>query len=311
MRSELPSVSSLKNLQWQTPMQIYSSDGLLMNQFGEKKRIPLALNEMPKQLINAILATEDDRFYFHFGVDPIGMGRAVLGQIMGQNKGGASTISMQVARNFFGSTEQTYIRKLREIFTTFHIEYLLTKDEILALYMNKIPLGHRAFGFGAAAQVYYNKTVKELTLAQIAVLAGLPKAPSTLNPISRPQRAKNRRAVVLKRMFVSGYITSQEHETANRAPITAKKHGAEIQLTAPYVAEMAHQEMITRYGREQAYTGGYKVFTTIPSKLQLAAQQSVIDNILTYDKRHGYRGPIKSLRPIAPTTADESEINEI
>jgi len=308
MRSELPSVSSLKNLQWQTPMKIYSADGLLMNQFGEKKRIPLALNEMPKQLINAILATEDDRFYFHFGVDPIGMGRAVLGQIMGQNKGGASTISMQVARNFFGSTEQTYIRKLREIFTTFHIEYLLSKDEILALYMNKIPLGHRAFGFGAAAQVYYNKTVEELTLAQIAVLAGLPKAPSTLNPISRPQRAKNRRSVVLKRMFVSGYITGQELEAANNAPITAKKHGAEIQLTAPYVAEMAHQEMINRFGQEQAYTGGYKVFTTIPSKLQLAAQQSVIDNILAYDMRHGYRGAIKSLRS---SEKNEDELSSV
>lgn len=149
IKSELPSVSSLKNVKWQTPMQIYSADGLLMNQFGEKKRIPLALNEMPQDLVNAILATEDDRFYLHFGVDPIGMGRAILGQVMGQNKGGASTITMQVARNFFGSREQTYIRKLKEIFTAFHIEYLLTKDEILELYMNKIELGHRAFGFGA------------------------------------------------------------------------------------------------------------------------------------------------------------------
>lgn len=296
MRSSLPSVTSLKNLQWQTPMQIYSADGLLIEQYGEKKRIPLPLNKMPQQLLNAILATEDDRFYLHFGVDPIGMGRAILGQIMGQNKGGASTISMQVARNFFGSTEQTYTRKLREIFTTFHIEYLLTKDEILALYMNKIPLGHRAFGFGAAAQVYYNKDVNELTLAQIAVLAGLPKAPSTLNPISRPDRALARRAVVLKRMFVSGYITSDELEQANQAPITAKKHGAEIQLSAPYVAEMAHQKMITRFGREQAYTGGYKVFTSVASHIQLAAQQSVISNILSYDQRHGYRGAIGSVR---------------
>jgi len=296
MRSELPSVESLKDLQWQTPMQIYSADGLLMDQYGEKKRIPLALDEMPQQLLNAILATEDDRFYLHFGVDPIGMSRAILGQIMGQNKGGASTISMQVARNFFGSTEQTYSRKLREIFTTFHIEYLLTKDEILALYMNKIPLGHRAFGFGAAAQVYYNKDVKELSLAQIAVLAGLPKAPSTLNPISRPDRAVARRAVVLKRMFVSGYITSTELEEANKAPVTAKKHGAEIQLVAPYVADLVNKEMINRYGREQAYTGGYKVFTTVSSHLQLAAQQSVINNIISYDKRHGYRGPIRSLR---------------
>lgn len=306
LRSELPSVESLKNLQWQTPMKIYSADGQLMNQFGEKKRIPLTLDEMPKQLINAILATEDDRFYLHFGVDPIGMTRAVIGQLTGNNKGGASTITMQVARNFFLTREQTYIRKIREIFTAFHIEYLLTKDEILALYMNKIPLGHRSFGFGAAAQVYYNKDVKELSLAQIAVLAGLPKAPSTLNPISRPDRALSRRAIVLKRMLVTDYITRDEFEQAINAPITAEKHGAIIELSAPYAAEMAHQEMIDRYGKEQAYTGGYKVYTTVTSKLQKSAEHAVITNLLDYDLRHGYRGAIKSLRP---QIANDNEIS--
>ncbi|MDO6445055.1 penicillin-binding protein 1A [Colwellia sp. 1_MG-2023] len=310
LRSDLPSVESLKNLQWQTPMKIYSADGKLMNQFGEKKRIPLTLDEMPKQLINAILATEDDRFYLHFGVDPIGMTRAVIGQLIGQNKGGASTITMQVARNFFLTREQTYIRKIREIFTAFHIEYLLTKDEILALYMNKIPLGHRSFGFGAAAQVYYNKDVKDLTLAQIAVLAGLPKAPSTLNPISRPDRALSRRAVVLQRMLVTNYITRDEFEQAINAPITAEKHGAIIELNAPYAAEMAHQEMIDRYGKEQAYTGGYKVFTTVTSKLQKSAEHAVISNLLNYDLRHGYRGAIKSLRPQANRN-DDIKIAEI
>ncbi|GAA6204759.1 PBP1A family penicillin-binding protein [Thalassotalea sp. SU-HH00458] len=299
-------------------MKIYSADGQLMNQFGEKKRIPLTLDEMPKQLINAILATEDDRFYLHFGVDPIGMTRAVIGQLIGQNKGGASTITMQVARNFFLTREQTYIRKIREIFTAFHIEYLLSKDEILALYMNKIPLGHRSFGFGAAAQVYYNKDVKDLTLAQIAVLAGLPKAPSTLNPISRPDRALSRRAVVLQRMLVTDYITREEFEQAINAPITAKKHGAIIELSAPYAAEMAHQEMIDRYGKEQAYTGGYKVFTTVTSKLQKSAEHAVISNLLNYDLRHGYRGPIMSLRPqgdqheeIEIVEIDPLNINEI
>ncbi|WP_189379263.1 penicillin-binding protein 1A [Thalassotalea profundi] len=306
VKDQLPSVASLKTIQWQTPMQIYSSDGKLMNQFGEKKRIPLKLNEMPQQLIDAILATEDDRFYLHFGVDPIGMGRAVLGQIIGQNKGGASTITMQVARNFFLTREQTYIRKLREIFTAFHIESLLTKDEILELYMNKIELGHRSFGFGAAAQVYYNKEVKDLTLAQIAVLAGLPKAPSTLNPLRSPTRALQRRAVVLKRMLDSGYITTSQYQEANNAPITAKKHGAEIELNAPYVAEMAHQEMIERYGKEQAYTGGYKVYTTTPSKLQVAARNSVMKNIFSYDQRHGYRGAIKNLRSLAGNSQDEN-----
>ncbi|WP_206486256.1 penicillin-binding protein 1A [Thalassotalea sp. G2M2-11] len=310
MRSDLPSVESLKNVKWQTPMQIYSADGHLMNQFGEKKRIPLTLDEMPQQLIDAILATEDDRFYLHFGVDPIGMLRAIMGQIMGQNKGGASTITMQVARNFFLTREQTYIRKLREIFTAFHIEQLLTKDEILALYMNKIPLGHRAFGFGAAAQVYYNKDVKELNLAQIAVLAGLPKAPSTMNPISRPERAIARRAVVLHRMLVTGYITPQQYNQAVNAPITAQKHGSEIELDAPYAAEMAHQEMIERYGKEQAYTGGYKVYTTVTAKLQNAAQHALIQNLLNYSERHGYRGVVSSLRPQAPSN-DESSSDQI
>ncbi|NQZ82300.1 MAG: penicillin-binding protein 1A [Colwellia sp.] len=297
MRSELPSVVVLKDIKWQTPMKIYSTEGLLISQFGEKKRIPLTLNEMPKSLINAILATEDNRFYQHFGIDPIGIARAVFAKLIGKSKGGASTITQQVARNFFLSSEVTYTRKIKEVFLSFHIESLLSKDEILSLYMNKIPLGYRSFGFGAAAQVYYGKNVKELTLAQVAVLAGLPKAPSTLNPIRSPERAKARRAVVLQRMFVTGYITSQEFEQANKAPITGKRHGAEIELSAPYIAEMAHQEMISLYGKEQAYTGGYRVFTTVSADLQRAAQHAVSKNLINYDQRHGYRGPIKQLRP--------------
>jgi len=297
MRSELPSVESLKDLHWQTPLQIYSQDGLLISQFGEKKRTPLTIEQVPQQLIDALLATEDDRFYMHFGVDPIGMGRAVLAKLMGQDKGGASTITMQVARNFFLTREITYTRKIREIFLSFHIESLLTKDEILMLYINKIPLGHRSFGFGAAAQVYYGKEINELTLAQIAVLAGLPKAPSTLNPIRSPQRAKARRSVVLYRMKVSGYITEQEYQTAKNATITGKRHGAEIELNAPYVAEMAHNEILKRYGKEKAYTEGYKVFTTVTEKLQNAAEQALVNNLLNYDQRHGYRGAISSLLP--------------
>ena len=297
MRSELPSVEVLKDLQWQTPMMVYSSDGKLISQFGEKKRYPLTFEEVPQQLINALLATEDDRFYLHFGVDPIGMSRAILGQLTGQDKGGASTITMQVARNFFLTREQTYIRKLREIFISFHIESLLTKDEILMLYINKIELGHRSFGFAAAAQVYYGKKLNELSLAQIAVLAGLPKAPSALNPIRSKVRAKKRRAVVLQRMRVNDYISEEDYKEALSAPITGKRHGAQIELNAPYIAEMAHQEMLDRFGKEQAYTSGYKVFTTITTDLQLAAQNAVIKNLLNYDQRHGYRGPLKSLRP--------------
>lgn len=297
MQKELPDVASLKDMQWQTPMQIFSADGQLISQFGEKKRIPLTLDQMPKSLINAILATEDNRFYSHFGIDPVGIARAVFAKLIGKSKGGASTITQQVARNFFLSSEVTYTRKIKEVFLSFHIENLLTKDEILTLYMNKIPLGYRSYGFGAAAQVYYGKDVLELNLAQIAVLAGLPKAPSTLNPIRSPARAKARRAVVLQRMFVSGYITSQELEQSNNAPMTGEMHGAEIELDAPYIAEMAHQEMIELYGKEEAYTGGYKVFTTVSANLQQAAKHAVIQNLLSYDQRHGYRGPINSLRP--------------
>ena len=307
MRSDLPSVEVLKDLQWQTPMKIYSSDGKLISQFGQKKRYPLTLEQVPQQLIDALLATEDDRFYLHFGVDPIGMTRAIIGQLTGNDKGGASTITMQVARNFFLTREITYIRKLREIFISFHIESLLTKDEILMLYINKIELGHRSFGFSAAAQVYYGKNLKELTLAQLAVLAGLPKAPSTLNPIRSKERAKNRRAVVLKRMLVSDYISQEEYQYAIDAPITGKRHGAQIELNAPYIAEMAHQQMLDLYGKEQAYTSGFKVFTTITTDLQLAAQNAVVTNLLNYDQRHGYRGPVKSLRPESTQEADQAE----
>lgn len=308
MRSDLPSVESLKDLHWQTPLQVYSQDGLLISQFGEKKRTPLTLEEVPQQLIDALLATEDDRFYLHFGVDPIGMGRAVLGKLMGQDKGGASTITMQVARNFFLTREVTYTRKIREIFLSFHIENLLSKDEILMLYINKIELGHRSFGFGAAAQVYYGKEIHELNLAQIAVLAGLPKAPSTLNPIRSPKRAQARRSVVLQRMLVSGYISDLQYQTAKNAPITGKRHGAEIELNAPYVAEMAHNEVLKRYGKDKAYTEGYKVFTTVTAKLQTAAEQALVNNLLNYDQRHGYRGPLSSLRPQVISTDDTSEI---
>ena len=311
LRDELPDIESLKDVQWQTPMKIYSIDGSLISHFGEKKRKPLTFKEIPQQLINALLATEDDRFYFHFGVDPIGMARAVLGQITGNSRGGASTITMQVARNFFLTREQTYLRKIREIFLSFHIENLLTKDEILTLYVNKIPLGHRSFGFGAAAQVYYGKEIDQLTLAQIAVLAGLPKAPSTYNPIRSVEKAKLRRTTVLQRMFVSGYITDKEYQQAKSAPMTGKRHGAKIELNAPYIAEMAHQEVLSRYGKKQTYTGGYNVFTTVTDKLQQAAHSAVTKNLLRYDQRHGYRGAIASLRSVEkPTDLTTSQNND-
>lgn len=295
MRADLPSVNVLKDVRFQTPMQIYSSEGNLISQFGEKRRIPVKLEDMPQQLINAFLATEDNRFYEHFGIDPIGMSRAVFGQLIGSPKGGASTITMQTARNFFLTREQTYTRKLREIFISLHMESLLSKDEILELYLNKIELSHRAFGVGAAAQVYYGKELNELTLAEIAVIAGLPKAPSTYNPISSPERAKFRRTTVLQRMLVSGYITEEEYVQANSEEIRTKRHGVDIVLNAPYVAELAHREIVAKYGKDKAYNQGLKVFTTVITPLQQEAENAVIKNVYAYDERHGFRGPIKRL----------------
>ena len=258
VKSDIPSVQVLKDVQLQTPMQVFSKDGLLINQFGEKRRIPVTIDKIPQPLINAILATEDNRFYDHIGIDPIGILRSALVLIStGEKKQGASTITMQLARNFFLTREKAYIRKVKEIFIALHIENLLSKDEILALYLNKIELGNRAFGIGAAAQVYYGKDLNELNLAQMAMIAGLPKAPSALNPIRNPIRAKARRNVVLGRMLDESYISRAEYNEATNAPITAKFHGAEIELYAPYISEMVRAEMVARYGYERAYNTGF------------------------------------------------------
>jgi penicillin-binding protein 1A len=296
LKPELPSVEVLKDVRLQTPMRVYTQDGKLISQFGVKRRIPLKLPEIPAQLIHAVLATEDSRFYEHPGIDPIGMFRALVNLIITGEKGqGGSTLTMQMARDFFLTRDKTYIRKIKEIFIAWHIEQLLSKDEILELYLNRVELGHRSFGFGAAAQVYYGKDVKELSLAQIATIAGLPKAPSTLNPISSPERSFERRRVVLLRMLDENYITADEYKTAVNAPVTASLHGAEIELDAPYLADLIYNEMITIYGKDEAETGGYQVYATAPSNLQEAAQLAVKRNLHDYDERHGYRGPIRQL----------------
>jgi len=296
VKPDIPSVQVLKDVQLQTPMQVFTKDGLLINQFGEKRRIPVTIDEIPKPLINAFLATEDNRFYDHVGIDPIGIVRSALVLIStGEKKQGASTITMQLARNFFLTREKAYIRKVKEIFIALHIENLLTKDEILELYLNKIELGNRAFGIGAAAQVYYGKELKDLTLAQMAMIAGLPKAPSALNPIRNPTRAKSRRNVVLGRMLTENYITQTQYNDAIRQPITAYFHGAEIDLYAPYISEMVRAEMVARYGIDKAYNSGYKIFTTVESQVQKAAQTALINNLHNYDMRHGYRGSVKTL----------------
>ena len=305
---QLPPVDSLRDVQLQTPLRVYSRDQQLIAEFGEKRRLPVAVNEVPDLMKQAFIAAEDDRFYSHPGVDWMAITRAVIELVQtGQKRQGGSTITMQVARNFFLSREKTYERKLKEIVLAMIIERELDKEEILELYLNKIFLGHRAYGVGAAAQVYYGKALSELTLAEIATIAGLPKAPSTTNPISHPNSARDRRAYVLGRMRELGYIDSDAYDQANEAAIAAEWHGQAIESYAPHVAEMVRDFMLAQYG-DAAYTAGLKVITTLDSRLQESAVTAVRDNLLAYDFRHGYRGPESHLEI---TDDDPAELDRI
>nr|WP_284676498.1 PBP1A family penicillin-binding protein [Vibrio sinus] len=308
VKPSLPDVATLKDVRLQTPMQVFSQNGKLIAEYGEKRRIPVTFNEIPQNLINALIATEDSRFYEHPGFDPIGIIRAAfVVAITGHATQGASTITQQLARNFFLSDKKTIMRKIKEIFIAVHIEHLLTKNEILQLYINKIFLGYRAYGFGAAAQVYFGKPLQDLDLSQIAVLAGLPKAPSTMNPIYSVKRATDRRDTVLQRMLDENYITKQQFDQAKAEPVVASYHPAEIQLHAPYVAEMARAWAVARYG-EEAYTSGLNIYTTVTEKLQDAANNAAIDNLLNYTERHGYRGPQRVLWQPNQTPFTQEEI---
>ena len=287
---KLPSIELLKDIQFQVPLRVYSRDEKLIAEFGEKKRIPLNIEEVPDLLINAVLAAEDDRFFEHPGVDFKGIIRAVFYLLRTGEKGqGGSTITMQVARNFFLSREKTYLRKLNEILLALKIERELTKKEILELYLNKIYLGNRAYGFAAAAQVYYGLAVDQLTPAQAAMVAGLPKAPSTYNPIINPERALLRRKYVLGRMYSLGHLTYDQYHAALEEPDNARLHALVEEVSAPYVAEMVRSEMVSRYGQD-AYTKGFRVYTSINSRLQTAANNALRQALVEYDQRHGYRG---------------------
>jgi len=305
---QLPDVNTLKDVRLQTPMQVYSAEGDLIAQYGEKRRVPQTIEQVPPVMVKAFIATEDSRFYEHHGVDPVGIFRAASIALMsGHASQGASTITQQLARNFFLSPERTLMRKIKEVFLAIRIEQLLNKDEILELYLNKIYLGYRAYGVGAAAQVYFGKNVDQLTLSEMAMIAGLPKAPSTFNPLYSHDRAVSRRNVVLARMLDQHYISQQQYDEARNEPLNASYHGPEIVFSAPYLTEMVRQEMIKRYG-ENAYTDGFKVYTTVTRKLQMAAQESVRNNVMAYDMRHGYRGPSNVLWKVGETAWDESEI---
>jgi penicillin-binding protein 1A len=287
---ELPKIDTLRDVQLQVPLRIYSQNGSLISEYGEKRRTPVDIEDVPISLINAFLATEDKRFYEHPGVDWQGILRAAVNLVKtGEKSQGGSTITMQVARNYFLSPEKSYLRKIKEIFLAFKIESELSKNEILELYLNVIYLGQRAYGVAAAAQVYYGSNINDLDLTQVAVIAGLPKAPSTTNPVSAPDKALARRNYVLRRMLEQGYIGDSDYMQASDAPITASLHSPDIKVEAPYVAEMVRKFLTDEYG-DEAYTNGYKVFTTIQDKNQAAANHALRIALIEYDQRHGYRG---------------------
>lgn len=295
IESQLPNVDALKTVQLQVPLQIFSQEGLLIQEYGEKKRIPVTYDDIPKTLVYALIATEDQRFFEHPGVDIMGLGRAAVRMIKtGTKSQGGSTITMQVARNFFLSRKKTFLRKFNEIMLAIKIDRELSKEKILELYLNRIYLGNRAYGVGAAAMVYYGKPLKALSLAELAMIAGLPQAPSTQNPITNPMAAKKRRDHVLERLLEEHYINEEEYQKAIHQPITAKYHGTPIEVKAPYVAEMIRQSLYDNFGPD-AYTKGYKVYTTINGQLQNKANEVVEKHLLAYDHRHGYRGPIATI----------------
>ena len=309
MQSELPDVSALKDVRLQVPMRVFSADHKLMAEYGYKRRIPLQLEDIPPTLVNAVLATEDARYYSHPGVDFIGLARAAKAVILsGKKVQGASTITMQVARNFFLSRKKTYGRKIHEILLAIKIDHELSKDKVLELYLNKVYLGNRAYGVGAAAQIYYGKTVDQLTVAEMAMIAGLPQAPSSNNPIHNPAHALERRNHVLDRMLELQMISQPVYNTAIHAPISAKYHRQKIQLYAPYISQMVRQQMLSQYG-DRAEELGLTITTTIDSSLQKKAQQSLKQGLTDYSKRHGYRGPIKNLGHPVLLHSDQWMIN--
>lgn len=300
----VPDVERLRDIQLQIPLRIYTQEGQLVAEFGEQRRTPVGIQQVPQDLINAFLAAEDARFHEHPGVDITGLTRAAFELVStGSIQSGGSTITMQVAKNYFLSQERTFTRKFTEILLAFKIEQELTKNEILELYFNKIYLGNRAYGIEAAANVYYGKSLAELDLAQMAMIAGLPKAPSRYNPLAAPVRAMIRRNWILDRMLELKMIDPARHAAAVAAPVTARYFTTQPEVDAPYVAEMARLEALALLGPE-AYTGGYQAYLTISGPLQQAADRALRKGLLDYTKRHGYRGPAGRLETSPPPSDD-------
>ncbi|WP_019557404.1 penicillin-binding protein 1A [Thiomicrorhabdus arctica] len=291
----LPDVAKLNDVTYQVPLRIVTKDEKLISEIGAKRRLPLEYHEIPERMTQAIISSEDENFFEHGGVDYKGIGRAVYELITtGHKQSGGSTITMQVARNFFLTSEQTYLRKINEIILSYKIEAELTKQEILTLYLNKIFLGYRSYGVAAAANTYYGKAIGDLSLDEYAMIAGLPKAPSAYNPIINPTRAIQRRNYVLRRMYEQNYITEEEMLAAQAVKEHAQRNGANIDVSANYVAEMARSFALERFG-EEALQNGLTIVTTLDSRLQLRANLAVQNGLQEYERRHGYRGPIRHL----------------
>jgi penicillin-binding protein 1A len=305
---QLPTLEALTDYQPKIPLRVYTAEGALIGEFGEERRLLVSIDGVPEQLKHAILAAEDERFYQHAGIDYLGVARAAYSNLVqGGRRQGASTITMQVARNFFLSSEKTLTRKLYEALLAFKIEHSLEKNQILELYVNQIYLGQRAYGFAAASQIYYGKSLDRLTLSETAVLAGLPKAPSAYNPVANPQRARLRQQYVLRRMKELGHISDQQFEEALKAPIIVRRTVDDFAgLHGEYVAEMVRQAIYEQYP-EEAYSKGFRVYTTIRKADQEAAYEAVRRGVLDYDRRHGYRGP-EAFAELSPrAAADELE----
>ncbi|AOJ85610.1 penicillin-binding protein [Burkholderia sp. MSMB0856] len=301
----MPSLDALTDYRPKVPLRIYTSDHVLIGEFGEERRDIVHFKDVPDSLKKAILAIEDARFYDHGGVDLTGIARAgFVALTNGHASQGASTITMQVARNFFLSSEKTYTRKIYEMLLAYRIERALTKDQILEVYMNQIYLGQRAYGFASAARVYFGKDLKDITLAEAAMLAGLPKAPSAYNPVVNPKRAKVRQEYILQRMLELNFITREQYDEAVAQPLVVKGAGREFSVHAEYVAEMVRQMMYAQY-REETYTRGFNVVTTIDSADQQVAYTALRKGIMDYERRHGYRGPEGFIE--LPAGADDRE----
>ena len=301
----LPELDAITSYRPKMPLRVFSADNMLIAEFGEERRNVVRFADIPEIMKKAVLAIEDDRFYEHGGVDYFGIARATLHNLTGGAKQGASTITQQVARNFFLSSEQTFKRKIYEILLAWKIEQNLSKNQILEVYMNQIYLGQRAYGFSSAAQIYYGKSLKEISIAEAAMLAGLPKAPSAYNPVANPKRATVRQQYILQRMKNLGYITEAQYETAKIEKLHVKTDSAEFGIHAEYVAEMARQLVYEQF-KEETYTRGLNVYTTITKSDQDAAYLSLRRGVMDYEKRHGYRGPESIIEiPLNKEAADE------